>query len=216
VKTKRPFPWPDPNQRFEQLRLLIRPLASGQLLWNRLVPKDRRQLGPDVVSAFTKHKGTAGMWMCLHACSYERAVIDVAWKIQLIDDGNYRSLMDAFPEAPSAVDVSDLDAAKQYDLVLIKERRVAYWKTKRIDIDWSKYRQQWVCLERLAVFVRTRRHLCPTDLSDSEDLSYLSKLISKMTGNENFPPSLADLIAPVGGGCYCLKLEPAQVFISDT
>src|SRR5436189_3980731 len=66
--------------------LRIKPPMSAVRLWERvLTPADRARLGGNMEQAFADH-GTVGMWKKLRGVSGERAVIDVAHKLNLIDD----------------------------------------------------------------------------------------------------------------------------------
>jgi hypothetical protein len=75
-------------------RLHIKPLAAAERLWERvLTAKERKRLGRELASCYRRLGGTAGMWMELHGVPYERAVIDVAYKLGFLRDSDRRWLL---------------------------------------------------------------------------------------------------------------------------
>lgn len=71
----------------------ISPPGSALHLWERVFTDgDRERLGGDVEAAFRKY-GTPGMWMQLHGATPLRAIIDVAYGINLLSETDYRWLL---------------------------------------------------------------------------------------------------------------------------
>jgi hypothetical protein len=65
--------------------LRIKPLAAAERMWERLLtPRERKQLGDDLVGAF-EVLGTVGIWEKVRGGSPARAVIEVAYGIGFLD-----------------------------------------------------------------------------------------------------------------------------------
>src|SRR5689334_11731497 len=65
--------------------LRVRLPLTALLLWERVLSDDdRRRLGGDLDAALKRYNA-AGMWMFLRGVSHERAVVEVARALNLID-----------------------------------------------------------------------------------------------------------------------------------
>jgi hypothetical protein len=123
--------------------LRIRPAVSPARLWEQVLTEPERQrLGGDLPSLW-RERGTAGIWQKLRGGSWERAVVDVALALGLLDATSARWLLRELRE------VSDdpnemIEAARQSTaLVLVERPRAVYWKGKPIGVPWERYTALW-------------------------------------------------------------------------
>ena len=92
---------PEVIARIQQLSKTLLHVQFARRVWTKLLSAaDRERLGNDFVKAFKKHPSVVHLWSHLRHCSGERAVIQLAYEIDLIDDEEARGLARAFGERP--------------------------------------------------------------------------------------------------------------------
>lgn len=214
MKRVRPNPWPTPEQQLGQLQNAVRELASADLLWQTLSAAERKRLGGDLKQAFRCHGRTLGMWIKLHGVSPRRAILDVAQRIELISAAAYERLLDNLGEAGSDLEARVRNVKSSHRLVLVESRREIYFENEWIPIKWHRYDTKWRFMQKLIQYAPTVRAVDRKEINDkSEDVAYLSKLVSELSCFKGFPPKLRDLITFTGKGCCLLKLDAAEISI---
>jgi hypothetical protein len=185
--------------------------ASALRLWERvLTEQDRARLGGDFRRAYTEF-GVIGMWMKLRGVSPQRAVIDVAKKIGFITDETrdflLRGIGDLADNPAEAIAKGVSDGA----LVLVERPRTAHWDRRKIEVDWNANPKLWEYLFELCRHAKAGRPLSPVIFGENADPYHLTKLKSRLSKFEGFPPSLSDRIASAGEGMQRLDIPPERV-----
>lgn len=191
--------------------LRIKPPMSAVRLWERVLsPADRVRLGGDRNQAFHDY-GTVGMWQLLRGVSGERAVIDVARRLNLLDEATaewlLREIGDMTDNPEEAIEVAIATGA----LVLVESPRAAYWEGQRIEIDWYDRSALWTYLWELARHSKANQSIDSLTFGDRAAGDYVVKQKSRLSGSPAFPVCLSDRIRPVGCGSQRLDLAPPQI-----
>jgi len=80
-------------EELQEHYLRVKAAGSAVRLWERvLTPQDRNRLGGDLPTAF-QDGGTVGMWMKLRGVSGNRALVEVAKKLNFLDEGTSEWLL---------------------------------------------------------------------------------------------------------------------------
>lgn len=130
-----------PEPMLERLRYVYRcamvPESAWQLWQVHLSPAERELLGGDFEAAWLKHR-TFGMWMTARSTSYERAVLDVGFKLGFLATGEYESLLVLIGDhSNKCAELFRLDLAR-YQLVITEYPRRIYWRGTALPINWEK------------------------------------------------------------------------------
>ncbi len=195
--------------------LRVSPPFSALRLWERvLTEQDRARLGGDFQRAFAE-LGTVGMWMKLRGVSKERALIEVAKRIGFITDETQEFLLRGIGDITDEPEKVIAKAVTDDPLVLIERPRTAYWNQEKISVDWDANPKLWEYLFELSKHAKAGRPLHPSTLGDDVDPYYLTKVKSRLSKFEGFPPSLSDRIESAGKGTQRLDVPPAQIRIFE-
>ena len=184
--------------------------VSAARLWERVLTEaERRHLGGDLETAW-RDGGTAGMWMRLYGVSLPRAIVDVAFELDLMDKGTRGWLLRELGEADDAPRETLEAAVASGDLVLVEHPRAAYWLGRPLDVDWASRPALWdffwgVC--RHAKAGQAVDHMT----FNGTDPDIVAKQKSRLRGLPGFPRDLAALMQPVGRGTQKLNLPPARI-----
>jgi|SRR5579884_3626471 len=188
----------------------IRAAASAARLWERVLSEtDRRQLGGNLEVAW-RTLGTAGMWMKLRGVSLPRAVVDVAWELDLMSDRMRRWLLRELGEAPDDPEEALEEAIASGDLVLVEHPRAAYWHGQPISVDWGRRSALWDFLWVICQHAKAGKAVDHTTFN-ATDTAIVAKQKSRLRGLQGFPRSLAALLQPAGRYTQKLNLPPQQI-----
>jgi hypothetical protein len=96
---------------------------------------------------------------------------------------------------------------------LTKVPRAAYWDTKPIQQNWSRYDKPWTLLQALALKAQRGEAVEVRDVYgfDAVTDSALSTNISRL--KKMLPPDLRRHIQGTGQRSYCLKLDRGKIHI---
>lgn len=210
---RKPTPSPRALEKLKSIENFIRPLASAELLWERLSLSDRKQLGGDLPNALCKY-GTVGMWTRVKGVTKERAVVDVAKLIGLLWHEDAKWLLREIGEFadPEEAMLSAIDAG---DFVLVENPRQAYWDKSKIGIDWKKYTALWGFLWDLGRRGKEMKSVERITFGDHAHQDVVTKLKSRLTGKPEFPISLADKIQVAGRGAQQLNIPVERIRIFE-
>lgn len=190
--------------------LRIRPLAAGERLWERVLTEDDRlALGGDFLTAFGKYR-TAGMWAKLRGVSRERATVDVAHALGLMDGATHQWLLRELGQLPNDSEQAIEDAIQTGVLVLVERPRAAYWNGTAIQAEWDKRDRVWDFFWELCRCGKARQPL-DWDQFQTKDYQFVTKQKSRLTCLPKFPADLAEYIVPAGRGAQRLDLPPSAI-----
>ena len=191
-----------------------RPPVSAQKLWDEvLTPADRTRLGGDFCEAFRTYDGTVGMWKTLRGVSGERALIDVAKKLNFLTEESRQWLLREVGELSDDPEEMVSLAVRAGGLVIVESPRAAYWQGQLIEIDWQRRDALWNYLLELARHSKGKGSIDRTCFGDKVGMNYVAQQKNRLTGLRNFPLSLADCISSFGRGSQKLDLSPSQIRI---
>lgn len=191
--------------------LRVHPPMSAVRLWERVLsPADRQRLGGDMEQAFHKY-GTVGMWQQLRGVSGERAVIDVARRLNLMDEATEEWLLREIGDLSDDPEAAIAAAVATGALVLVESPRAAYWEGEPIDIDWYDRSVLWTYLWELARHSKADQPIDSFTFGEHAAGDYVVKQKSRLSALEAFPVSLSDRIEPAGCGSQQLDLPPPQI-----
>jgi len=207
------------SQVFEELQmnaLRIRPLVCAERLWDRhLTPQDRVRLGDDVQVAYEQF-GTRGMWSELRGVTPYRAVLDVAEKLGLLRNEDYKWLLCEIGESVDADEALSV-AIAQGDLVLVARPREAYWDGEAISIDWYHHGASWDFLWELGRQAKAGQPIDRFTFGESAHSDVVAKRKYRLTTMSEFPIDLTNSIEIVGRGTQQLMIprETIRIFELD-
>lgn len=194
--------------------LRTKPLVSAQKLWDEvLTPADRTRLGGDFCEAFRTYGGTVGMWKTLRGVSGERALIDVAKKLNFLTEEARQWLLREVGELSDDPEEMVSLAVREGGLVIVESPRTAYWRGALIDVDWQRRDALWNYLLELSRHSKSGRAIDRTCFGDEAGMNYLAQQKNRLTSLRDFPPSLGDCISSAGRGSQKLDLLPSQIRI---
>jgi hypothetical protein len=179
-------------------------------LWECVLTQaERRRLGGDLEKAW-RQGGTAGMWMRLRGVAVERAVVDVAWELNLMDDCTRRWLLRELGEAPDDPEEALQEAIASGAVVLVEQPRAAYWRGQALSVEWGKRSALWNFLWVICEYAKAGKAIDHTTFN-AADPAIIAKQKSRLRGLRGFPRSLAALIQPCGRYTQKLNLPPLQI-----
>lgn len=182
------------------------------LVWERLLTAtDRARLGGDVEVAIRKYT-TVGMWRTLRLVSRARAVIDLSRLLNFIDEGTQQWLLRETREVDDPADVL-ARAVDRIPLVLRESPRAAFWRGKRVPIDWDRNSALWNYVITLCEQAIQGQSLDASHFGERRKKDNHIKLKHRLTAHPQFPVDLGDLIVAVGGGQQRLQLPPSEIRI---
>lgn len=189
--------------------LRIKSPVSAMRLWERvLTESDRRTLGWDSEAAW-KLYGTVGMWKKLRGVSTARAVVEVAHKLNFIDEGTQRWLLYELGEAPDDPETAIASDA----LVLVERPKTAYWQGQEIEVDWDRYGVLWTFMWELGCHAKSGQPVDRLTFGEHAHQDVVAKQKSRLLNEPSFPADLGDRIVSVGIGTQRLDLSPEKIRI---
>jgi hypothetical protein len=195
--------------------LRVCPAPSALRLWERVfTEQDRARLGGDFQRAFSE-SGTIGMWMKLRGVSFQRALIDVAKRIGFLTDETQEFLLRGIGDIADDPEKAIAKAVSEGALVLVERPRTAYWNRDRIPVDWDANPKLWEYLFELCRHGKAGRPLTPSVFGENADPYHLTKVKSRLSKFEGFPPLLSDQIVSAGEGVQRLNIPPEQIRIFE-
>lgn len=198
-------------QELQTAYLRISAPMSAQRLWERvLTPCDRARLGGNFPQAWST-RGTIGMWIDLHGVSGERATIDVAKHLNLLDDATAQWLLREIGDNFDDPEATIATAAATSALVLVESPRTVYWRGQQITIDWSNLDKPWDYLWTLALNSKRKQPIDRFSFGEEAYENYVVHQKSRLSKMEGFPLALIDCIQRKGRGSQQLNLPGAQI-----
>lgn len=206
----------------------IRSESSAERLWNRhLTDKDHQRLlaAPECrillskldcndsrapLTAVYRHYGTAGMWAMLKGVSLDRAVLEVAHRINFLAAADFQWLLREIGECDDPGDALKTAIAAGH-LVLVESPRAAYWGGQAINIDWHRYNSLWDFFWELSLLAKSGRPIDRWAFAHNRAENIVSKRKHRLTALPEFPIGLADSIIPAGRGTQQLNLPREQI-----
>jgi hypothetical protein len=206
---------PKVAEEFQTARLRVQGFPAALRLWDRhLSQEDHARLGDDFEAAF-RGRGTAGMWRYLRGISNERAVIEIAQRLNFLTEADADWLLRELGEISDDADTCIQEAVASGGLVLVERPRGAYWECNLIEIAWDKQNAFWNLLITLAIHGKAGLPVDYTDFGEKNDQDYVSKLKSRLINRAKFPVSLSDRIVTAGRNTQRLDLAPQQIRIFE-
>lgn len=194
--------------------LRVRGRATAIFLWDHVFgPVEHVALGGDFDTAYKKG-GTVGMWQRVRGGSYQRAVLDVAEAVNLIDAPTARWLRAEL--GLDEVEAAFQEAVREGGLVLVDFPRQAFWGGNSIPLDWVRSNCEWEFLWLLARHSKRKLPLGPDQFEGVSGVAVVSKKQSRLVALDGgFPSDLDDLIVKAGTGQVRLALEPGQIRVFE-
>jgi hypothetical protein len=158
------------------------------------------------------------MWQHLRGVSAQRAVMDVAKKVDHISKERYRWLLRMAGEVSDDPEEIIRQAIAAGHLVLTdapEHPRAAYWNGDLIKIDWLKFDKLWLYLWNLARGAKAGISIDRFAFGGELDCEYLTKQKSRLTNLESFPVDLGDKIVSAGRGTQTLDLDRESIRIIE-
>ena len=203
-------PLPELQEQLRTYTLRVKMRVSAKLLWDKVLSdRERRLLGGDFSSSFEKI-GTVGMWKELRGVSEEKAILDIALNLNLMDPPTFRWLSRELGEHEDPEERLEFAIAHSL-LVLVERPREAYWKNERIEIDWVGRPAMWDFFWELCRHAKKRQAIDQLTFGSSRNNQYVAKQKSRLLSLTGFPADLGDLIRPVGRGAQTLQIEPQTI-----
>lgn len=227
-----PTPTFEARRAFHDCFHRIKDEGSAGRLWNRhLSDKDRQKLLSDPecrtllrqldckdsrapLTAVYRHYGTAGMWAALKGVSLDRAVIDVAHRLDFLSAANYEWLLREIGELSDPEEAMEAAIAAG-DLVLVERPRTAHWNGEEIDIDWNKSNASWGFLWEISRQAKAGQPIDHWTFGESASMSIVTKRKHGLVRMLDFPSDLARLICRAGRGTQTLNLPREHIRIFE-
>jgi hypothetical protein len=202
---------PEVQEEMETNYDRIRPAASAFRLWERVLTEaERQRLGGDLEKVWRQH-GTAGMWMQLRGVSLQRAVVDVAYELNFINDRTRRWLLRELGEVPDDPSETLEAAIASGDLVLVENPRAAYWRSQPITVDWEKRSALWIFFWELCKHAKAGKGIDRLTFGTQAHRDIVAKQKTRLFAEPGFPSDLGKLIKPIGRGTQKLDFPAASI-----
>jgi hypothetical protein len=196
-------------KKLQETALRVRVPNIACALWSEVFSEEeKKRLGGDLDNAYA-NGGVVAMWTQLHGCTEVRAVIEIAFRFNLLTTHHREWLLSETGELLDA-DAAYQDAILHNELVLNSLTREVYWKKEPIKIDWS-HEAKWSFMWELAKHAKTGLPIDSTVFGERKSVDYVSKTKSGLTNLKGFPNELADAIEVVGTGTQQLKIEASEI-----
>ena len=197
------------REKFEEAALRIRNPTIAIKLWREVFSEEeKKRLGGDLENAYA-NGGVVAMWTRLHGCTEVRAVIEIAFRFNLLTP-QYREWLLLETGELLYADAAYQDAILHNELVLNSLTREVYWQQKPIEIYWF-HEAKWSFMWELAKHAKTGLPIDSTVFGERKHVNYVSKTKSELTNLKGFPNELADAIEVVGTGTQQLKIEASEI-----
>lgn len=189
----------------------IRSFVCARRLWEQvLTEEDRQGLGGDWEAAYRKY-GTAGMWRALRGVSAERAVVEVAYRLNLLDARAYRWLLRVLGEVLESPRATIRAAVATGALVLIEHPRRAYWNQRKLPIAWQRHSALWDFLWAVCSRAKVRKPIDRWVFGNQARANIVTQQKSRLVKLPGFPADLAARLKPVGRGTQQLGISPELI-----
>ena len=196
-------------KKLQETALRVRVPNIACALWSEVFSEEeKKRLGGDLDNAYA-NGGVVAMWTRLHGCTEVRAVIEIAFRFNLLTPQYREWLLLETGELLDA-DAAYQDAILHNDLVLNSLTRQIYWKQKSIDINWL-HDAKWSFMWELAKHAKAGLPIDSTVFGERKHVDYVSKTKSDLTKSNGFPIELADAIKVAGIGTQQLKIEASEI-----
>ena len=196
-------------KKLKETDLRVRVPNIACALWSEVFSEEeKKRLGGDLDNAYA-NGGVVAMWTRLHGCTEVRAVIEIAFRFNLLTPQHREWLLLETGELLDA-DAAYQDAILHNELVLNSLTREVYWKKEPIKIDWS-HEAKWSFMWELAKHAKTGLPIDSTVFGERKSVDYVSKTKSGLTNLKGFPNELADAIEVVGTGTQQLMIEASEI-----
>jgi hypothetical protein len=196
-------------EKMRETVMRVRTLNTAyDLWWKVFTPEQRAHLGGSFEAA-CRRDGAIRMWATVHGCSYLRAVIDIAHKLNHLSSGEREWLLRESGELLNADEAFE-DAIQRDGLVLNSVTREIYWNGELIKIDWF-HEAKWTFIWELARHAKAGLPIDSMTFGENKNPNYVSKMKSELTNVGAFPQPLAALIEVVGKGTQMLRLGAEQI-----
>lgn len=177
-------------------------------LWTEVFSEEeKKRLGGNLDTAYAK--GVVPMWTKLYGCTKVRAVIEIAYRFNLLTPQYREWLLVEFGELLDG-DAAYEEAISHDGLVLNSMTREVHWNKKPIEVPWSD-EAKWSFIWELAKHAKVSLPIDNTTFGDRKSADYVSKTKSGLTNIDGFPLGLADAIVPVARGTQQLKIEASKI-----
>jgi hypothetical protein len=191
--------------------LRIQAALSAARLWEEVLTEaERRRLG-DHLESLWRQLGTAGIWRKLRGVSLERAVVDVARELGLVDDPTARWLLRELGEVSDDPEEAIQAARASSALVLVERPRTVYWNGDVIDVSWEQRAALWHFFWELCRRAKAGQPLDSLDLGEEAHPDIIAKQKWRLLRQAGFPAELGDLIQPAGRHTQQLDLSAQQI-----
>ncbi len=197
------------SDKLREAALRIRTPNTAHDLWMQVFSEDEKmRLGGNLEAAYVKG-GAVRMWMTVYGCTQARAVIEIAYRFNLLTPHHRDWLLKEFGELLDA-DAAFEDAISRNDLVLNSSTREVYWKGQLVELDWS-HEAKWSFIWELARHAKAGLSIDNTTFGERKNANYVSKAKSEISNLPGFPPDLADLVEVVAKGTQKLNVPAAEI-----
>ncbi|MBL8798491.1 MAG: hypothetical protein JNM56_31640 [Planctomycetia bacterium] len=175
-----------------------------------LTEEDRQGLGGDWEAAYRKY-GTAGMWRALRGVSAERAVVDVAHRLNLLDARGCRWLLRELGEVLESPRALIRAAVATGALVLVEHPRRAYWNRRKLPVAWQRHSALWDFLWTVCSRAKARKPIDRWVFGNGARANIVTQQKSRLVKLPGFSADLAARLKPIGRGTHQLDIAPALI-----
>lgn len=189
------------QQEIARLQNLVRATYDFLRFWNEaLTDEERERLGGDI-NAFADSR-TPGVLMRLRGWSEERAIVEGASMLFLIDPLKRTHLLRQLEETGSDLEIAVRRALEEFDLVLVEsaDERSAYWRGEQIDIDWFTNEAPWVFFSTVCRKTKRGSHADVCDFGErARSPNFMSSRQHRLISLDGFPEDLGILFSTTDG-----------------
>jgi hypothetical protein len=183
-------------------------------IWERqFSAAEREQLGGTLERALEQFGNTIEIWRQVRGGSPERAVADLAFRIDLLSATDYQWILRELGQESDDTEAVIQQAIAAGGLVLVERPRAAYWAGDPIDVDWERRSALWNYFCELVDHSKAGRVFDGAALREIPAPGELAKQKHRLSKEVGFPASLTALIVPAGLGSQRIDLPPTRIRI---
>jgi hypothetical protein len=217
------------QEKLDELRLSVNSVSAAAWVWDRIITRaEKIQLGKglEVKEALEQEPSIARMWSSLHGGTWQRAVVELSYGMDLIGAATRRWLIDEIGEAEETPALAPRQqslniAVATHDLVVCESPRSVHWRGSPIGIDWYDRTVLWAYFSTLARAASRGQPIDAGDFGDDRKGDYAVKQKSRLTrlatedGTLLFPTELGDLIRSPRSKHQILDLAADRICVLD-
>ena len=153
--------------------------------------------------------------MKLRGVSLPRAIVDVAYELNFINDRTRRWLLRELEEVPDDPSEALEAAIASGDLVLVENPRAVYWRSQPLTVDWEKRSALWLFFWQLCQHAKAGKGIDRHTFGNQAHRDIVAKQKARLLAQPGFPSELGNLIKPIGRGTQKLDFPAARIRVFE-